>query len=225
MRKIPTLFVRDYSDPRRPILTDQVAPGCEWVLAGEGVARRKWDGTAVLVRRDGLAVNGYARRTVAADRYTPAGFLVVETDPNTGHTFGWEPIAQTGYRRAFEQALSEYKYEDTIVDVITDGRGNIHAHHGTPGPGILPGTYELVGPRINANPEHLERHHLIRHDTAEPVQFAPRRLSFRALRGCMVQLADMGIEGVVWHHPDGRRMAKLKVRDFGLTRRGGGVTC
>lgn len=26
-------------------------------------------------------------------------------------------------------------------------------------------------------------------------------------------LADEGVEGVVWHHPDGR-MAKLKGRDF-----------
>ncbi len=36
--KIPTLFVRDLED--RAHVTDEVTPGCEWVLAGEGVAYR-----------------------------------------------------------------------------------------------------------------------------------------------------------------------------------------
>ena len=48
MKKIPSLFMRDFAgDPRRvlPALT----PGCEWVLHNEGVATRKRDGTACLV--------------------------------------------------------------------------------------------------------------------------------------------------------------------------------
>ena len=45
MRKIPTLFVREFLPNHKIIITDQVAPGCEWVLAGEGVATRKLDGT------------------------------------------------------------------------------------------------------------------------------------------------------------------------------------
>ena len=52
MNKIPTLFVRDPENMSR--VTREVTPGCEWVLAGEGVATRKWDGTNVLVEvRDG----------------------------------------------------------------------------------------------------------------------------------------------------------------------------
>lgn len=45
MRKIPTLFVREFLPNHKILITDQVTPGCEWVLAGEGVATRKLDGT------------------------------------------------------------------------------------------------------------------------------------------------------------------------------------
>lgn len=38
MKKIPTLFVREFFPCHKVKITDQVTPGCEWVLAGEGVA-------------------------------------------------------------------------------------------------------------------------------------------------------------------------------------------
>ena len=48
MRKIPTLYVRDWDGDRRYVLP-QVTPGCEWVVVnGEGVATRKFDGTCVM---------------------------------------------------------------------------------------------------------------------------------------------------------------------------------
>jgi len=37
MRKIPTLFVRDPED--RAHVTDEVTPGCKWVLAGTTAIR------------------------------------------------------------------------------------------------------------------------------------------------------------------------------------------
>jgi hypothetical protein len=59
-------------------------------------------------------------------------------------------------------------------------------------------------------------HRLLRHADAEILD-APR--SFDELREW---LAGKDIEGLVWHHPDGR-MAKIKLRDFGLPRaRSGG---
>lgn len=71
------------------------------------------------------------------------------------------------------------------------------------------GTYELCGPKIQGNPEGLEVHALIPHGRAI-LEDAPR--TFDALK---VWLADKNIEGIVWHHPDGR-MVKIKKRDFGL---------
>jgi hypothetical protein len=44
MRKIITLFQRNYESDR--LVRDEVVPGAEWVLAGEGVATRKFDGTS-----------------------------------------------------------------------------------------------------------------------------------------------------------------------------------
>ena len=37
MKKIPTLFKRTYDGPRIKGITDEVTPGMEWVLAGEGL--------------------------------------------------------------------------------------------------------------------------------------------------------------------------------------------
>lgn len=48
MQKILSLYARNYDTDRR--VRDEVVPGAEWVLAGEGVATRKWDGTSCLVR-------------------------------------------------------------------------------------------------------------------------------------------------------------------------------
>ena len=45
MQKIPTLFERDWTGDRSRVL-DKVNPEAAWVLAGEGVATRKRDGTA-----------------------------------------------------------------------------------------------------------------------------------------------------------------------------------
>ena len=75
-------------------------------------------------------------------------------------------------------------------------------------PGKYPdGTYELCGPKVQGNPEGLISHELVRHGGVT-LGDAPR--SFRALRD---YFASHDVEGIVWHHPDGR-MAKLKGRDF-----------
>jgi hypothetical protein len=75
------------------------------------------------------------------------------------------------------------------------------------------GTYELCGPKIQGNPEGFERHLLICHADAEQYVDAPR--SFDGIRNF---LFSMDVEGLVFHHPDGR-MAKIKKRDYGQKRR------
>ena len=78
-------------------------------------------------------------------------------------------------------------------------------------PDLPDGTYELVGPKVQGNPEHLTEHRLIRHGSVVEDD-APR--SFEGLR---MWFDKKDIEGIVFHHPDGR-MAKIKLRDFGLKR-------
>ena len=77
------------------------------------------------------------------------------------------------------------------------------------------GIYEAVGPKIQGNPERYERHTLVRVVPVDPsliLQDAPR--TFESLRD---YLSINDIEGIVFHHPDGRK-AKIKKRDFGLRR-------
>lgn len=71
------------------------------------------------------------------------------------------------------------------------------------------GTYELCGPKVQGNPEGFERHVLVPH--SEATQYSVDR----DVDSIKKFLAEMNIEGLVFHHPDGR-MAKIKKRDFSL---------
>ncbi len=73
---------------------------------------------------------------------------------------------------------------------------------------MIAGKDELLGPKINGNPERFEHYILIRHECAEQLTDTPRDLDSLA-----AYLHARPYEGIVWHHPDGR-MAKLKKRDF-----------
>lgn len=74
------------------------------------------------------------------------------------------------------------------------------------------GTYELCGPKMQKNPEKYENHVLVPHAEAEQYADCPRDM-----KGLQEWLIDKDIEGIVFHHPDGR-MAKIKKRDFNLKR-------
>lgn len=49
----------------------------------------KRDGTAVFCDAEG---NWFTRRAVKTGKQAPEGFIALETDPNTGTTFGWESM-------------------------------------------------------------------------------------------------------------------------------------
>ena len=186
MMKIPTLFVRDPTN--RAKVTDQVTPGCEWVLAGEGAPTRKYDGTCVMY--DGAL--WWARREVKPGKTPPPGFTTIGYDDVTGKTVGWEPINQSGYAAVHAEAL-------------------------TPARSWPPGTYELCGPKVNGNPEALPRHMVFSHAAATwapPTMWSlGSLLTVPEVVHLVTAVGGWGWEGIVWHHPDGR-MAKLKDRDL-----------
>ena len=77
--------------------------------------------------------------------------------------------------------------------------------------GPLPdGTYELVGPKVQGNPYNFDQHKLVLHGS-EVLTDQPE-MTFEAIK---FFLEGHPIEGIVWHHPDGR-MVKIKRRDFGF---------
>jgi hypothetical protein len=77
---------------------------------------------------------------------------------------------------------------------------------------LCDGTYEFCGPRVNKNPDSFSEHVLMKHGD---VVYPDFRRTFPALR---TFFENHDIEGLVWHHPDGR-MVKLKGRDFGIARK------
>lgn len=182
MKKIPTIFDRDW-DGNRSRIINKPHPDCDWVFRGEGVVTRKIDGSCCMVRDGAL----FKRRELKKGEREPVGFEMVDFDEETGKTIGWIPVTEDPSDRWHREAFS---------------------------PELADGTYELVGPKVQGNPEGYERHTLVRHDALIMTDQPPSR-EFEALASW---LAGKDIEGIVFHHPDGR-MGKIKLRDFGLRRK------
>lgn len=187
MKKIKSLYQRNYDGDR--LVRDEVVPGSEWVLNGEGVATRKWDGTSVMVRDEGGKSSLWKRYDLKAGKPAPDGFVPAqEPDEVTGAVTGWVPC-----RRG-------------------DPADRWHFEGYDAGPAPYSGTYELVGPKVQGNPDGFDAHRLVKHGDT-PIPDFPRDFE-----GIKSYLESHDIEGVVWHHPDGR-MVKIKGKDFGIKRR------
>ena len=161
MKKIPTVFQRNMETDHR--VRNEVTPGCEWVLAGEGRPTRKWDGTCIMV----LGGKFYRRYELKPAVITPVGFMPAqEPDINTGNTPGWVPAGN-----------------DPGDKWIMEARSN---NGGTPSDG----TYELVGPKINGNHDGFADHRLVPHGIEE-LQAVPR--TFESIREFLTQANTEGI--------------------------------
>ncbi len=184
MKKIISLFQRNYDGDR--LVRDDVVPGAEWVINGEGRATRKYDGTCCMIR-DGVL---YKRFEVAPGKIPPVGFEpATDVDSNTGKQQGWLLVGDgpedQWHREGFRNITEINGWE------------------------VKDGTYELCGPKIQGNPEGFAVHHLVPHGYGEFIAF-PR--TFSEIREAFAD-PDWQFEGVVWHHLDGR-MVKIKVKDF-----------
>lgn len=152
-----------------------------------------FDGEGVATRKyDGtscLVRDGklYKRREIKAGQIAPPDFEVATVDEETGKTVGWVPVGDGAEDRWHREAFAEAG-------------------------GYSDGTYELLGPKIQGNVEQRTKHVLQSHAMARTYPTAPRTFN-----GLCAWLSSYDIEGLVFHHPDGR-MAKIKLRDFGLRR-------
>jgi len=177
MEKIISLFQRNYETDR--LVRDEIVPGAEWVLEGQGVATVKYDGTSCMVREGVL----YRRYDAKPGRRPPLGFEQSgEPDPVTGRVQGWVPVGGGPEDRWHREAF----HDETN------------------------GTYELCGPKVQGNPHGFTTHVLVPHGRAFLT------LPSRSFDSIHAYLEANAIEGIVWHHEDGR-MVKIKRRDFGLS--------
>ena len=100
MKKIPTIFERDWNGDRSRV-TREPNPACRWVFDGEGVATRKHDGACWMVRDGKL----YKRRELGPKQSAPADFFMVDHDEETGKTVGWVPVGRRAGRSMVPRGL------------------------------------------------------------------------------------------------------------------------
>lgn len=212
MKKIPSLFVRDW-DNYPSLVTEEVDSNCQWVLDGEGIPTRKWDGTACMVRDSKLYKRYDAKFNKKTNKWKtiPDGFEPCQ-DPDeiTGHQPGWIPVdldkkENKWFKIAWEFAIDKIETNSNDFDLFYDN---------LPNPIEEDGTYELCGIGINNNPEKLNGLYFIKHglEKLEIHGFVFNESLYDSLKR---YLSEKEIEGIVWHHSE-ERMAKIKRTDFGL---------
>ena len=188
MKKISTLFKKNPQDLGKVI--NEVNPENQWVFDGEGIATRKYDGTATAI------IDGeiYKRYDVKKGRQIPDGAIPCQdADLITGHHPHWLKC---------DHNKNEDKY-------FFEGFNSL-AELGK----IEDGTYELVGEKVQGNPEKIEGHHLVKHGYKVLLGLVTP-ITFENLKQ---YLESVDIEGIVFHHKSDGRMCKLRKSDFGVRR-------
>jgi len=134
MKKISTLYKKDPNNLGRII--NEINPENEWVIKGEGIPTRKFDGTAAAI------VNGelYKRYDVKKGKQVPLHAIPCqEPDEATGH---WPHWVKCDRNNAAD------KWHFIAFDALIDKED---------------ATYEICGEKIQINPENLTGCRLIKH--------------------------------------------------------------
>ena len=190
MKKLSTLYQKDPSDLGRVI--NVINEENEWVINGEGIPTRKFDGTATtiingeLYKRYDCKIN---KETGEYKRLIPVGAISCqEPDKLSGHHPHWIKC---------ERDNPADKWHFKAFDVLDEK---------------IDGTYELCGKKVQGNPEHIEGHELIKHGC---VILPINDYGFDSLKS---YLLTNDIEGIVFHHKNDGRMCKIRKSDFGIKR-------
>lgn len=188
MKKIPTLFEREFKDHNVVKVLPKVHPGMEWVLKGEGIATVKYDGVCCSV----LDGKFYKRYDCKKGKIPPEGFIpCCEPDSITGHWPGWVKVdeknpADKWFVTAYEMTVMLENYGMKLSD----------------------GTYEAVGRCFQNNPYNFTSNKLIKHGE-EIIEVE------RTFDGIKKYLSEHKIEGLVFWK-DGTPQCKIKRSDFGF---------
>jgi len=159
----------------------------EWVFNDKGVIATR--------KYDGTAcaiIEGrlYRRYDVKKGREIPEGAIPCqEADPISGHHPHWVLCSR-------DNKADVYHFE--AFDKYSEW---------------MDGTYELCGEKIQGNPEKFIGHELILHGV-DDLDLTPDCHNFESFKNI---LTNLNIEGIVFHHTDGR-MCKLRKSDYGIKR-------
>lgn len=186
MKKIPTLFKRQFEDHNVVKCLPDITPGMEWVLLGKGTATVKIDGSCCAI------INGefYKRYDAKKGRPVPDGAIKCqeEADPVTGHLPCW--VRTSKDKPEDKWFIRAYEYTSEKNGLLLDG------------------TYEAIGKHFNSNPYGMDYDMLVPHGK-EIVEVE------RTYEGIRQYLKENYIEGIVFWK-DGMPQCKIKRSDFGF---------
>lgn len=175
MKKIPTLFEREFENHRVVRISDKVTPGMEWVLAGEGAATVKIDGSCCAI----IGGEFYRRYDCKKGKKPPEGFIPCdEPDKITGHWPGWVKCDRNNPGDKWFWAAYDY----AMVD----------------GSKLPDGTYEAIGKHFQGNPYNMDYDTIARHG----IQTIEVERNFDGIRK---YLSKNYIEGIVFWKDGGPR--------------------
>jgi len=184
MKKMSTLFKKDPNNLAL-VIDGEYNEENLWVFERGVLATRKFDGTACAIIEGEL----YKRYDAKKNRTAPEGAIpCCEKDKITGHHPHWVKCNRGN-------PSDKYHWEAML-------------YHESMGEFLEDGTYELIGVKVQNNAENLSRGHMMikhgreQYDTNEVLADIKGFLKHR------------NIEGIVFHHPDGR-MCKIRKKDFG----------
>lgn len=191
MKKISTLYQKDPNDLGRVI--NKVNPENEWVFES-GIPTKKYDGTACaiiegqLYKRYDCKIN---KQTGEYKKPIPDGAISCqEPDYKSGHHPHWILC---------DRSDNSNKYHFEAYDNLLNSN-------------IIDGTYELIGPKIQGNPEKSPKHKLVPHGS---YLIAISDFSFQSIKQF---LESEDIEGIVFWERNGDRTCKIRKSDFGIKR-------
>lgn len=196
MKKIPTIFKREFIGKNQVKTFPEVLEGYEDVLA-YGKATLKWDGSCCAI------INGefYKRYDAKGGKPIPEGAIKCQenADPVTGHLPCWIKVDEANpsdkwFLAAYNNTISD---ERLISNGFVKGNGQ-----------LIDGTYESVGKHFNGNPYGFENDKLIPHGIDE---ISVER-NFDDIKR---YLENHNIEGIVFWY-NGEPKAKIKRSDFGF---------
>lgn len=189
MKKIPTLFEREFSDHKVISCKPIVTPGLEWVLKGEGIATVKYDGSCCAM------INGifYKRYDAKKGKQPPVGAIPCqpEPDPITGHWPHWVKVDRDNPADKWFLAAFDESRISGDLDVTIDA------------------TYEAIGMHFQGNPYNMGIDLLIKHGDSVILKCP------RSYDGIYAYLLKHNIEGIVFWKDDKPR-CKIKRSDFGI---------
>lgn len=189
MKKIPTLFKREFDEKTHKIINvlPEVIDGMEWVLNGEGTATVKIDGACCAI------INGefYKRYDAKKGKSVPEDAIKCqeEADAITGHLPCWVKVDSNN--PADKWFIEAEKYVNYINTQLVEFR-----------------TYEAIGKHFTGNPYNIDYDTLIPHGE-EIIEVE------RTFEGIKKYLTDNYIEGIVFWK-DGEPKCKIKRSDFGF---------